>query len=483
MSGVSGTFDRQTVQFLANLADMYQAMKGQQQKTVGTPTTNLPYGTNGIFGACGSNQQVVNAHVVPQGLDPLLPVRPSVYVQELYPYFTGVREDGDDEPSTGCANCPGGVIKSCYQTATIGRICRETQTLEINDLFKRTNRGQFDDLVFMGQLLGDSNFNAVQDSTTILQTATEAQMGVVAVMHQRKLSQMLWQGNPANNVGTGYMEFPGIDMLVNTGKVDAKTGTACPALDSDVKDFNYNDIDGIAVDIVHYISWIEHFCRHNADRMGLMPVEWVVVMRPELWQELSAVWPCRYLTHRCANDAGTNVTVINDDANVRMRDAMREGMFIWINGRRYQVVTDDGIYENDSTNNANLDAGEFASDIYFLPIRFMGNNPALYWEHMDYRAAAPDTAFLNGKQDFWWSDDGRFFWVIEQQSYCYLIRAKIEPRIVLRTPHIAGRLQNVKYAPLQHLRSPFPESDYHADGGQYSRSAWASWYSEWNARQ
>ena len=469
--------ERDLVQLLAQLSDALEA--GKAQKAIGTPTTNLPYGPGGIFGLCGSDQQVISAMMTPTGLDQRLPVKASVYVQELYPYFTGIRADGDDEPETGCENCPGGKMKSCYQTSTIGRICRESQTLEINDLFVRTNRGQFDDLVFQGRLLGESNFQAVSDQTSIIQTATESQMATVGVLHQRVLSQMLWQGNPANNVGTGYMEFPGLDMLIGTGKVDAKTGIACPALDSDVKNFNYNDVAGIAVDLVNYLSWIEFFCRNNATKMGLMPVEWVWAMRPELWQELSAMWPCRYLTDRCGTAAGANPMVINDDANVRMRDAMREGMFLWVNGRRYGVVVDDGIFENNSTNNANLAMGEFASDIYYVPISYLGGRPATYWEHLDYREAAPDSAFTRGKATWWWSDDGRWMWVLEQVSYCYILRAKVEPRVVLRTPHLAGRLQNVKYSPLQHLRDVDEASSYHVDGGQYARTA-DEYYSEWN---
>jgi len=477
-------FDRQSAKFFGEMFDSWEKWKEEKsgrigRKAIGNPTTNLPYGPNGIFGLCGTDQQVISAHVTPRGLDPFLMVKPTVEVNPLFANFTGIQADGDDEPSTGCTNCPGGLMKSCYTTATTGRICRESQTIEINDVMKRTNRGQFDDLVLLGDMLGPSNFQAVPESTDVLQTATEAQMAVVGVLHQRALAKMLWQGNPANNVGTGYMEFPGLDMLINTGKVDAQTGVACPSMDSDVKNFNYNMVDSNAVDIVLYLSWLEYYCYHNADRMGLAPARWVVCMRPELWEELSAIWPCRYLTNRCTTSTGTNPMVINDDVNAKYRDAMREGMFIDINGRRYDVVVDDGIYESNSTNDANLNPGQFASDIYFVPLTILNRVPVTYWEHIDFRAATGDNAFLRGNNLWWWSDDGRFFWVVEQQSYCFLLRAKVEPRLVLRAPHLAGRLQNVAYEPLQHLRSPFDDDAYFVDGGRYSRSA-QSWYSEWN---
>lgn len=102
-----------------------------------------------------------------------------------------------------------------------------------------------------------------------------------------------------------------------------------------------------------------------------------------------------------------------------------------------------------------------------------------YWEHLDYTQAAPDEAMLNNRQDWWSSDGGRYMWTIEQQAWCYVVMGKIEPRLVLRTPHLAGRIQNVMYTPLQHLRSPFEDSVYFAKGGSPSAAA-PEYYSEWN---
>ena len=272
----------------------------------------------------------------------------------------------------------------------------------------------------------------------------------------------LWTGDP-----TAGNQMPGLDRQIVTGQIDARDATACPALDSDVKSFAFNMVDGIALDIVEYLSMLEYYLTFNAERMRLSPVSWAIVMRPQLFFELSAVWPCRYLTHRCANSGGTNIAVINDNVNVNMRDAMRNGKYIDINGTRYPVILDDGIYEYNNINNANLEANEFASSIYMVPLTVLGGTvQATYMEYLDYRLAQPDVALLNGLQKFFWTDNGMYTWGISDvKGWCYQLHLATEQRVVLLTPQLAGKIERVAYSPLQHVRSPFADSPYFEDGG------------------
>jgi hypothetical protein len=216
---------------------------------------------------------------------------------------------------------------------------------------------------------------------------------------------------------------------------------------------------------------LEFYLRYNAERMGLDPVEWVVVMPPGLWQVLSEVWPCQYNTNRCATSViGTSTVFIDGRENVVQRDAMRNGSFIDINGNRYRVITDTGITELTNITNANVPAGSYAAPIYFVPITIQGGFPVTYLEHVDYRAGAGDVALLNGRNDFW-TDRGMFSWAIDNNKWCYELLVKAEFRIVLRTPQLAGRIDNLLYSPLQALRSPDPSSSYFFDGGVSLRGA------------
>jgi len=203
----------------------------------------------------------------------------------------------------------------------------------------------------------------------------------------------------------------------------------------------------------------------------MTPLNLAICMRAELWYVLSALWPCAYNTNRCGvkDTAGIDaVPAIDALAMSRFRDEMRQGMFIDINGRRYPVVTDDGIYEHNNQNRAGIAAGTYASSIYFVPLS-AGGLTTTYMEHVDYRAAAPNVALLRGTEQFW-TDDGRYYWAIEHNKWCFKLSVKTEQRVILRTPHLAGRIDDILYIPTQHLRSSDPTSPYFADGGVSMRS-------------
>lgn len=463
------------------------------QKQFGTKAPALPinpnqmHGPNGLFGVAGTDRNVLSLRIAPYGISSVLRASPSLEMNPLYPYITGF-ETGDDqsEPDDRCSTCVSGETEACYQTAQFGYVCRETKTLEPSKLIERTNAGDLN-LSLVNDILGIRNDSMAAirnyNRNTVLNIQTAWAMLEVGMLFQNALAPMYWQGNPANNVGDGYMEFPGLDILIGTNKVDAITGTQCESLDSDVKDYNYNDINlvqGNTFRIVRLLSYLEAYVYYNALNQNLLPATWMWCMRPELWYELTEIWPVAYLTTR-------NVTIPNGNTNFLdatrindMRDAMREGQFLYTNGRRHPVVLDTGIYEANSTNDANLAAGEFASNIYLVPMTYLGTRPATYIEYKDYRVARLDWNRANGNvDDNNWTDDGRFRWVTEQLKFCYTISGSVEPRIILKTPQLAGRLNNVKYQPEQHFRDWDEDSDYFYKGGVSLRSS-SAYYSDWN---
>jgi len=466
----------------------------KQYEITGTPDAKYAHGPGGIFSLAGIENLVVNAHMTPQDLDALIPAYPTVYMNPLYPFLTGFSEDTGSEPDGQCEDCLGGTMQGCTMTATFGHICRASDEINIRRTMQMINRGETTPLTLLGGVFGAGSGIAQMPNTPgdWLEVVTRAEMVKVAVLQQRKLYRMTWNGNPARNTANGgYREFPGLEMLVGTGKVDI-TGTTCPSLDSLVMDFNFMDVedaDAGGNDIVAYISQGEWYVRHNAGAMGFLPVEWVVCVRPELWYELTAIWPCRYNTNRCSNPNNSQVSVsLLGDTMTRERDAMRNGLYIDINGRRYNVVVADGMTElcgdpAQSCWNANLASGEYASDFFFLPLKVRSGVQVLYWEYLDYSKSDMEIAMTRSQNDFW-TDGGRWLWTVERARGCYKMYAEIDPRMVLRTPHLAFRLDNIKYTPMRHLRSPFFDSPYFLKGGVHERTNPAdSWYSEWNVRQ
>lgn len=436
------------------------ANKESHEKTAATsPNAQQLHGLGGIFAGPGLERDVITAHVRPFGISSVLPLMPSVNEDPRFASLTGFTDDVGSEAATACADAPTGYMKGCNLTARFGLARRDTNTIEMDKVMLKVNRGDFTDLVLRGRVLGltdlvPSGLNEGQ----ILDVVTMAEMVSVGVRTERLLNKQMWQGSMSVS-----NEFAGLDVQIATGQKDADSGVLCPALDSDVKDYNYQTISATIVD---YVSMLEAYLRYNAMTMGLEPVSWVIAMRPELWFELSAVWPCAYNADRCANAANANATVFIDGRdNVAERDAMRNGMYLIVNGNKYPVILDTGIYEKTNVNSARVPRGSYASSLYFVPLTITGNFPVTYREYLDYRQASTDIALLNGKEQFFWTDNGVFSWAIEQIKWCYKLALKTEQRIILRAPQLAGRIDNILYSPLQHFRDADPDSPYWKDGG------------------
>jgi hypothetical protein len=465
---------------LEALTKQTEAIGSLTEKVAGTSPTAIPlHGVGGLFGVAGIERDVINAYVRPFGIGKMLPLLPSNIEDPRFASITGFTNAGGEEPDNACEDAPSGYMKSCMLTAKFGLLRRDTQTIEIDKVILRANRGDFTDLVLRGRVLGLANLapgNLTEEG--ILDIVTKAEMVGVGVQAERKLTQDMWTGT----IATGT--FPGLDVQIATGQVDAETNTLCPALDSDVKDFAYDNVDGTdGRSIVEYLSMLCYYLQYNADTMGLNPASWVIAMRPELWFELSAIWPCQYLSHRCGNgismeESGGMAMIVNDNVNVAMRDAMRNGMYLDVNGIRYPVVTDVGIFEHTNINNANLLPGQYASSIYVVPLTITGNFPVTYREYLNYNLWGKDSALLNGMETFW-TDNGVYSWAIENTKWCFKLALKTEQRIVLRTPQLAGKIQRVMYSPLQHLRTPFANDPYNFDGGVSMRSG-EEGYARWN---
>ena len=438
----------------------------------------------GMFAVTGMDNDIISTHVSPRGLGAMIPAFGSDVDDPRFGFLTGFSDDIGAEAVYPCDDAPTGYMKAATFTAQFGRLMRQTNTIEVDKLLHR-KRGVNTNLRLLNSMLTGNvglDMNNMNDSD-IMNLVVKAEMVSVGVRFERKLARMFWSGTPANHTaGGGYKEFPGLDAQIATGQVDAESNVSVPAADSMIYNFAFNEVDGSTRDIVEYMSMMEFQLRDYAERTNMTPVTWVIVMRPELWFELSAIWACRYLTQRCTAPGVTALSInVTGSEQVTMRDQMRSGNYIVINGNRYTVVLDDGIHEYTNANSASVPAGNWASSIYFVPLRVRGNFPVLYWEHIDYGQLPRQLSPLGAGQRNvpFWTDNGRYLWVYRENGYCFDLQVKAEPRIILRTPHLAGKIQNVRYSPMEHLRSPFPDSPYWKNGGVSFRPADVDGFAVW----
>lgn len=472
-------------ELLAPIMDKQKAERyGVKHDASGTPiAAGYAHGPGGILSFPGTDPEVFHTVVGNMGILGSLPTKASLFTNPTYSIITGVQGDSGSEKAEVCDDAPvAGLKKVCIVTSVFGRYERATQELELNRLGQRNDRADPMDLRLVGSPIHQSGVFATGPqspatpadlfSNEVVQKLWERNIS----MH-RLLSQQLWIGDPANNSGGGgYKELTGFDQLINTGYVDAETGSVCPSVDSDLKDFNYGRIDiaGQGDALVDAISNMYRFVRNLAMRTGVLPVRWVLVMRDTAFWEITKIWPCSYLTYRCEVQGNERV-VVNAADQVRMRDEMRAGHYLLIDGERIDVILDDGINEDTPTTNANVTEGCFASDIYLIPMSVVGGRAVTFLEYFDYTNPSISTALGNLVLA---KVEGAFLTWVRQTNQCVVWQTKVEPRLVMRTPWLAGRLQNVQYCTPQHPREPFPDDPYFVDGGRTSRpgpSLFAHW--------
>lgn len=464
----------------------------QYRATPGTPS--LPYytGPNSLFGVAGLEREIFSTRIQPIGLADRLPVQMTNMMYPLFPYFTGFLPSTGAEPNGVCDDPPtAGASTNCIQSAQFGRFARQTRTLEVNRLGQQINRGEMLDLTMVNNPLVGGMGGVTTPAGTDggpgaggLRREVFMRMLELGVEFQEWMARKLFEGNPANNTGGGgYKEFAGLDILVGTNKVDALSGTPCPSLNSDIKDYNYGNI-GLAgagdTAIVNVLSYMMRYLRYNAEHMNFGAVNWVFVMRPSAFWELTAAWPCAYMTYRCQTSSG-NEAVVDAGDMIAMRDDMRNGNYLIIDGIRYPVILDSTIREDTNTTNNRVSNGSFASDIYILPLTVRGDMPVLYWELFDYRTSLDILGDGNLAAQYFWTEGGRYLWHLKPpNNFCIQYLAKIEPRIILRTPHLAGRLLNVLYRPLQHERDVFMTDPYYVGAGVGGGRPRQALYNDWN---
>lgn len=367
--------------------------------------------------------------------------------------FTGVTAGSGDNPTDWCGTPPrSGLAKLCTHSSIFAKFEYGTQPLEVPRLGLRVNSGDRD-RVFR---------NVVQQAPfvpDILATARnlndqQALMFYLLGMEiERQVELVVFQGNrsnPANGAGSfrGFIsQFDGIDREIRTGRTDAISGVACPSADSLVYNFSNANIDGgtgsvgaaNGKNIVEILSEMHYRLRYKSEQQGLAPAELVFVMHPDHFYQLTRVYPCQYFTTGCtvANGSGERLN-IDAEAQRRMQDDLFNSRTIPVNGgERVRVLLSTGMAETAAN-------GGVSRSIYVLPLNVMGGIPSAYLENFDM--ANSDVAQLmatvpNG--EFRLTNGGRYMMTFNKTAFCleYLVASMM--RFILRTPQLAGRIDNV----------------------------------------
>ena len=453
-------------------------VKGNQpamlDKAVGHQGTLL-HGPGGLFNTPGLDEAMISTHVRARGLGQLLTAFPTTDTNPFFGVLTGFGDATSTEPDGPCDPAPTSFMKSGTLTAKYGHVARDTRQIRITDTLKTVNRGDFTDIMLLNSVLNQDSSGIYYPSDLneagLIDMVVKAEQVTAGVSFERKASVLLWTGDGSGTNDTandGYVEPPGLDSQIATGQLDAEDGTTLlPSLDSTIIDLNFAQVG--STDIVAPIEEMEDKLWNLSVDTGMDPVTWVIVMRPMLWREISSVWPIQYNTQPDMSLlAGTEARVLLDArANIDQRDQMRQGMFLDVNGRRYNVVLDTGIVQLDIADGGISLVDEWASSIYFVPLTAVNGFPITYWQYLDQKLGVPQSNLLPSGMETWWTDAGRFLWSYDGAYSCFTLKMESDFRVVLRAPHLAGKIQNVKWVreSTRSLRDPDPASSYWVDGG------------------
>ncbi len=429
-------------------------------RATGVPTGTSPlYGAGGLFGVCGMDPVLVNACVSPIGIESWLTWVSSNIESPIYDALTSIQSSGYSQ-SGMCTDCGTPSFAECAQTACFGRVCQMTNEHALDQLGMRMNPG-VPRMALFGNIT-DAAGNVLIAQGQPIQDAFTLEIMAAAYNLRHLVAQYMWSGNPANNAG-GHWEFPGFQILVNTGKTDALTGLACDGLDSYV--WSYGAVIGAAGagSIVDYFTAAYRSLRFRMEAAGLdsRTADMRIWMHPRHWDCVADAYACSYgLT--CTN---MGAATRNDAmAIAAFRDQMRAEMFVPIDGDRVPVGLDSQIPL--TAVSVGSDTG-FRGDIYFLTKEIDGRT-IIWGEYQNLQQTASATLAwfrrMFGSSPIAVTDGGRYFVApTTEGGLCVDARVFVKPRLLIRMPQFQGRITNVTCVPL----GTYP--DVTGSGGIYER--------------
>jgi hypothetical protein len=195
-----------------------------------------------------------------------------------------------------------GNLKLCKQTWPFGQLTMTSPVIRLQDAGQVINTGETLDLQLIGNPFADlPQITPVSPQQLFVSRYAKALVELLNAI-RRDYCGLVFTGNPANTAGSeGYIEFNGLDRLINTGYRDVETTALCPAADSQVvSSLAGLNIQESGADYVETLVELYDLLDYTARRLFLGDVTWAFVGRRGAFRALTEVWPCTYRTYRCS---------------------------------------------------------------------------------------------------------------------------------------------------------------------------------------
>lgn len=443
--------------------------------TLFTPTLQGPYQGStthfGLFSGPGIRPDRFSAMARPFSFVSALgaPLR-SEYYEELLQVLLGQTTASGTNSQTWCGNPPEvGYAKACKQVFLWGEYHIKTELNAIPEIGQLRNRADIPGQVLPSFTPPEMRNPLLPDLVYRL-TDTRDQLAYefwrIGVEFERTIDVVAVVGDQTQAYTAtehGWQkEFTGIDSYIKTGYTDSVTGNPCAAMDSAVITFGA-DVGGTigggdGRTITLAVTELVRGVKNRAMKMGYgNNVSWYFLMRYEAFSRIVEEYACNYATYRCTDGSAGNPYNTDTTATNALRLQMMEGQYLLVDGRPIPVVFSEGIPQTYS-------GGSFTSDIYLVPDSWMGRKLTyLEFFPMDNQYAQTFNNFVNG-DGITVMNNG--LWIAGENStgLCkeYELGAKL--RLIMETPFLAGRIDNISYTFTEPYRNALPGSSFYADG-------------------
>lgn len=423
----------------------------------------------GLFSAPGVRPDRFSAMPRVRTMTNLLRPMPNDIFNEILSIVTGATASIGSNPTDYCGTpAQPGALKQCEQQFKYGKYYMKSALQSINDIGYLRNRADVP-----GQILNSApeDYPLMPDIMwRIVDTRSVAQYAfyLQGIALERSLEPVMILGdNTKANTNTtlGWIsEFKGLDLQIKTGYTDT-SGVTCPAADSQVIGFNTTITgtigggDGRSITAAIIDLW--YAAQDRAEQVGMGDTQFAFLMRKEMFRALTDVYANTYATARfpaASVSAGLPLVQMAIETN-RIREEMLNGHYLIVEGQNVPVFFSEGIPLEGQGNNAYL------ADLYLVPISWAGR-PLLRLEYFNlnnqYINEWVGTIAQDRRRVL---NNGLFAMGYNAQNFCDELLFASVMRLILETPFLAGRIDNIIFTYLANTRNAIPSESLYVDGG------------------
>lgn len=425
----------------------------------------------GLFSAPGVRPDRFSALPRVRTLASLLRPQSSDIYNEILSIVTGATAGSGSNPSSYCGDAPlAGALKQCEQQYKYGKYYSRTNLNSVNDIGYLRNRADIPGVILNSAPEDNPLIPDIMWRITDTRSQLQYELFMQGVQLERALEPVMILGDPSkNNTQTeiGFIsEFKGLDLQIKTGYTDT-SGVTCPAADSIVINFAGATIGGTigggdGRTITTTISDLWYAIQDRAQQVGMAEgLELAFVMRKEEFRVLTDYYANTYATSRFQAStltAGSPVIQIATEAN-DIRLEMLRGQYLLVEGIPVPVIFSDGIPLEGQGNNV------YQADMYLVPIAWKGLR-LLKFEYFNL-----GNQYITEWNGFINPDKRRVlnngFYAMGYQStgFCDQFLFASTMRLILETPFLAGRIDNVNFTYLAQTRNAIPGQSLYVNGG------------------